>query len=408
MTSRRNLIKSLSLLPLAGVLKPDFLVKKNAASKPTKAAKRDYFKELGVRTFINAAGTYTFMTGSLMREEVKDAYMATSYDFVNYHELQDKVGARLAELLKCEAATVTSGAAAAITLGTAGTLTGLDAEKAGMLPHLEGTGMKTEVIMQRKHAIEYAQAIENCGVKVVYVDTAKELEKAINKNTAMYYFVNFLNYEGEIQWQEVLDICQKNGVPTMIDCAADVPPVENLFRFQQMGFDMVCFSGGKGLRGPQSAGILMGKKKYIDAARLNAPPFGDTIGRGMKVNKEEIVGMLAAVEDFLSRDHEADWNLWEGQINLVQNAVKDFEGMTTEIKVPELANVVPTLHLNWDTSKIKISGDQLKEAMRNGHPSIEIAGGGKNTVSITTWMLKPGQERVVASRLNEILTQKIT
>ncbi len=224
----------------------------------------------------------------------------------------------------------------------------------------------------------------------------------------MYYFVNFLNYEGEIQWQEVLDICQKNGVPTMIDCAADVPPVENLFRFQQMGFDMVCFSGGKGLRGPQSAGILMGKKKYIDAARLNAPPFGDTIGRGMKVNKEEIVGMLAAVEDFLSRDHEADWNLWEGQINLVQNAVKDFEGMTTEIKVPELANVVPTLHLNWDTSKIKISGDQLKEAMRNGHPSIEIAGGGKNTVSITTWMLKPGQERVVASRLNEILTQKIT
>ena len=334
--------------------------------------------------------------------------MATSYDFVNYHELQDKVGARLAELLKCEAATVTSGAAAAITLGTAGTLTGLDAEKAGMLPHLEGTGMKTEVIMQRKHAIEYAQAIENCGVKVVYVDTAKELEKAINKNTAMYYFVNFLNYEGEIQWQEVLDICQKNGVPTMIDCAADVPPVENLFRFQQMGFDMVCFSGGKGLRGPQSAGILMGKKKYIDAARLNAPPFGDTIGRGMKVNKEEIVGMLAAVEDFLSRDHEADWNLWEGQINLVQNAVKDFEGMTTEIKVPELANVVPTLHLNWDTSKIKISGDQLKEAMRNGHPSIEIAGGGKNTVSITTWMLKPGQERVVASRLNEILTQKIT
>ena len=125
-----------------------------------------------------------------------------------------------------------------------------------------GTGMKTEVIMQRKHAIEYAQALENCGVKVVYIDTAKELEKAINKKTAMYYFVNFLNYEGEIQWQEVLDICQKHGVPTMIDCAADVPPVENLFRFQKMGFDMVCFSGGKGLRGPQSAGILMGKKKY--------------------------------------------------------------------------------------------------------------------------------------------------
>ena len=169
---------------------------------------------------------------------------------------------------------------------------------------------------------------------------------------------------------------------------------------------MVCFSGGKGLRGPQSAGILMGKKKYIDAARLNAPPFGETIGRGMKVNKEEIVGMLVAIEDFLQRDHEKDWQLWEGQINLINDSVKDIPGMKTEIKVPLLANVVPTLHLMWDTSKIKISGDGLKEEMRNGHPSIEIAGGGKNSVSITTWMLKPGQERIVAQRLSQILNQK--
>ncbi|WP_111308330.1 aminotransferase class V-fold PLP-dependent enzyme [Confluentibacter sediminis] len=412
MGTRRKLLKQLAVLPVAVAVLPknvmDFLVEpaENEYNVEANAVNRDYFKELGVRTFINAAGTYTFMTGSLMRPEVVEAIRNTSDDFVNLNELQDKVGARIAELLECEAATVTSGAASAITLGTAGTLTGTDPKKAALLPHIEGTGLKSEVIMQRKHAIEYAHAIEVSGVKVVYVDTKEELEKAINKNTAMYYFVNFLNYEGEIQWAEVLEICQKHGIPTMIDCAADVPPVENLFKYQKMGFDMVCFSGGKGLRGPQSAGVLLGKKKYIDAARLNAPPFGETVGRGMKVNKEEIVGMLVAIEDFLNRDHKKDWELWENQINHIKASVDPIIGLNSKTVVPELANVVPTLHLDWDNKKVKITGDELKEALRKGHPSIEIAGGGKNSVSITTWMLKPGQERIVASRLFEILNKK--
>lgn len=410
MIDRRKVLKQLAVLPVAGSLVPNSIfsdIDQSSDKESVNYYKRDYFKELGVRTFINAAGTYTFMTGSLMRPEVVEAISITSDDFVNLNELQDKVGARIAELLECEAATVTSGAASAISLGTAGSITGTDPKNAALLPHLKNTGLKSEVIMQRKHAIEYAHAIEVSGAKVIYVDTKEELERAINKNTAMYYFVNFLNYEGQIQWDEVLEICQRHNVPTMIDCAADVPPVENLFKYQKMGFDMVCFSGGKGLRGPQSAGVLLGKKKYIDAARLNAPPFGETIGRGMKVNKEEIVGMLVAIEDFLNRDHKKDWELLENQIEHIKDSVSQFATVKTKVVVPELANVVPTLHLEWNNEILKITGDQLKEEMRNGHPSIEIAGGGPNSVSITTWMLKTGQERIVASRLSEIFNKKI-
>ncbi|MBC9796812.1 aminotransferase class V-fold PLP-dependent enzyme [Sinomicrobium weinanense] len=408
MISRRRLIQQLSALPLMGGLMSFDLAGASRLIQPgaTTPATRNYFQELGIRTFINAAGTYTSMTGSLMTDEVKQAYLETSEDFVDIDELQDKVGERIASLLGCEAATVTSGASSAITLGTAGVLTGTDPEKAKKLPHLQGTGMKTEVIMQRKHYIDYAHAMENCGVKIVYVDTKDELKKAINRNTAMYYFVNFLNYEGQIQWEDVLEVCQAHKIPTMIDCAADAPPAESLSKYTDMGFDMVCFSGGKGLRGPQSAGVLLGKKKYIEAARVSAPPRANTVGRGMKVNKEEIVAMMVAIESYLKRDHKKDWALWENQVNLIKKGVDDIPGLKAKIDVPVLANVVPTLNLSWNTKQVKISGDQLKEEMRKGHPSIEIAGGGKNSVSITTWMLKPGQERIVASRLSEILHQK--
>lgn len=400
MISRRNILKGMTFLPFTGTLLAGSSLRSVAAPV---APFRDYFKELGVRTFINAAGTYTKMTGSLMTPEVLEAYQYATKDYVMLDELQDRVGERIASLLGCEAATVTSGAASAITLGTAGVLTGADPEKAAQLPHLEETGMKTEVIMQKAHTIDYAHAIQNCGVKIVYVETLEELEKAINKNTAMYYFVNFLNYEGKIQWKEVLDVCQKHNIPTMIDCAADVPPAENLSKYTDMGFDMVCFSGGKGLRGPQSAGVLLGKKKYIEAARVSAPPRGNTIGRGMKVNKEEILAMMVAIESYLTRDHEKEWKMWEGQIAHINDTIKSINGITARVDVPVLANHVPTLNISWDRKKIKSSGDDVKEVLRQGHPSIEIAGGGENSVSITTWMLVPGEERIVANRLKEVL-----
>jgi L-seryl-tRNA(Ser) seleniumtransferase len=398
MITRRVLLKKLAGIPLVGGWFGAGLINHH----PVIAApqRRDYFKELGVRTFINAAGTYTFMTGSLMRPEVLEAYNYATNEYVLLDELQDKVGERIASLLHCEAATITAGAASAITLGTAGILTGMDEKKVIQLPDL--TGMKSEVIIQKSHRIGYDHAIRNCGVKLVEVVTKKELEKAINEKTALMWFFNGNNFVGEIKDQEFVEIAMKHNIPTFNDCAADVPPVENLWKYTDMGFDLVTFSGGKGLRGPQSAGLLTGKKKYIDAARLHAPPRGNTVGRGMKVNKEEVLGMLATIESYLTRDHQKDWDLWEMQIETIFNAVSDIPGVKPEKHVPKVANHVPSLRLSWDQDKINLTADELRQKLRDGHPSIETVGG-KDAVGITTWMMQPGQERIVASRIKEIL-----
>ena len=398
MITRRTLLKRLAGLPLVG----GFFGAGIFANSLTSAypVRRDYFKELGVRTFINAAGTYTFMTGSLMRPEVLEAYNYATNEYVLLDDLQDKVGQRIASLLHCEAATITAGAASAITLGTAAILTGMDEEKVIQLPDLQG--MKSEVIIQKSHWIGYAHAIRNCGVKLVEVITKKELERAINEKTAMMWFFNGNNYVGEIRDEEFVEIAKKHGIPTFNDCAADVPPVENLWKYTDMGFDLVAFSGGKGLRGPQSAGLLLGKKEYIEAARLHAPPRGNTIGRGMKVNKEEVLGMLATVETYLSHDHESDWALWEKQINTIHDAVVSIPGVKPEIHVPEVANHVPSLRISLDPDGINITPDEVRQKLREGHPSIETVGGA-DSVGITTWMMQPGQERIVASRIKEIL-----
>ncbi len=274
MVTRRNLLRNLASLPLVGGLFGTGVLASTPV--PIPGIRRDYFKELGVRTFINAAGTYTFMTGCLMHPEVIDAYNYATNEYVNLDDLQDKVGERIAQLLHCEAATVTSGAASAITLGTAGVLAGSDQEKVVQIPDL--TGMKSEVIFQKSHRIGYAHAIRNCGVKIVEVVTQKELEKAINEKTAMMWFFNGNNYVGEIDDKTFVEIAMKNGIPTFNDCAADVPPVENLWKYTDMGFDMVAFSGGKGLRGPQSTGLLLGKKKYIEANLVINPVFYSVTG----------------------------------------------------------------------------------------------------------------------------------
>jgi L-seryl-tRNA(Ser) seleniumtransferase len=238
------------------------------------------------------------------------------------------------------------------------------------------------------------------------VETRKELEKAINEKTAMMWFFNGNNYVGEIDDKTFVEIAMKHGIPTFNDCAADVPPVENLWKYTDMGFDMVAFSGGKGLRGPQSTGLLLGKKKYIDAARLHAPPRGNTIGRGMKVNKEEVLGMLVTIESYLSRDHEADWALWEMQIQTIHDAVADIQGVVPEIHVPKVANHVPSLNISMNPEKTQWTPDQVRQKLREGHPSIETVGG-KDSIGITTWMMQPGQERIVASRLREILLSEV-
>lgn len=401
MARRRDLLKGLMTLPLAGAVGGS----QAFATPPAGELPRDYFKELGLRTFINAAGTYTMLTASLMDPEVLKAINYAATQYVRLDELQEKVGARIAELVKCESAMVTAGAASAITLGTAAVVTGGDPKKAAMIPN-DLTGMKSEVIIQKSHRVGYDHAIRNCGVRLVEVETKKELESAINENTAMMWFYNNQNTIGKVRDEEFVAIGKKHGIPTFNDCAADVPPVENLWKYTQMGFDLVCFSGGKGIRGPQSAGLLLGRKDLIKAALRNAPPHGDTVGRGMKVNKEEVLGMLVALELFLNRDHEKQWKEWEKQTQLIHDAAVSVPGVKAEIHVPEIANHVPALRISWNNS-IKATPPEIREALRNGHPSIETMGG-KETIDITTWMMIPGEERIVAKRLKELLETAAT
>lgn len=402
MINRRKVLQSLAALPFAGSL---FGANSLSAHTNTAAVvsglRRDFFKELGLRTFINAAGTYTSMTGSLMPKEVIEAISYGANEYVNLDDLQDKVGERIAELLECEYATVSSGCFGAMSIGMAGILTGKDPKKVKQLPNTEG--MKNEVIIQESHTIGYAQALTNVGAKVVRVKTAKQLEKAITDKTCMLWFLNAHTDRGEIKWEEFVALGKKHNIPTFIDCAADVPPVENLFRFTKMGFDLVAFSGGKGLRGPQSAGLLLGKREFIEAARMHTPPRGETIGRGMKVNKEEVLGMLAALELYLEKDHRKEWEMWESQIQLISDSAKSVVGVETEIHVPPYANHVPSLRIRWDEKKVKITPNEVRKQLTEGHPSIQTVGDSKS-VGMTTWMMVPGQERIVAKRVKEILS----
>ena len=404
--NRRKVLKSLAALPFLGSMwrVQGSALPESLTSIETLGATvtRDYFKELGLRTFINAAGTYTSMTGCLMPKEVSDAIVYGTSDYVNLDDLQDKVGERIAELVECEYATVTSGCFGAMSIAMAGVLCGNDASKVKQLPNTEGWA--NEVIIQEGHQIGYSQALTNVGAKIITVKTAKEMKAAISDKTAMLWYLNANTENGEVKWEEFLAIAKKYNIPTMIDCAADVPPVENLFRFTKMGFDMVTFSGGKGLSGPQSAGLLLGKRKYVEAARMHTPPRGETIGRGMKVNKEEVLGMLVALELYLGKDHDAEWKMWEYQIQLISDAALSVNGVETEIHVPPHANHVPSLRISWNEKKVKISPPDFRKELMEGHPSIQTVGG-SDSVGITTWMMQPGQERIVAKRVKEILTK---
>lgn len=404
MATRRKLLKTLSMLPLAGsLLGTEWLHGQSQSISNTvlEPGARNFFKELGLRTFINAAGTYTSMTGSLMHKEVTSAISYGATEYVNLDELHDKVGERIAELLGCEYATVSSGAFGAMTIGVAGVMAGMDNKKVTQLPDV--TGLKHEVIVQESHNIGYTHALINAGAKIINVKNTKELEKAINDKTAMLWFLNASTDIGTIKHEEFVALGKKHGIPTFVDCAADVPPVENLFKFTKLGYDLVCFSGGKGIRGPQSAGLLLGKRKYIEAARLHTPPRGTTIGRGMKVNKEEVLGMLVALELYLQRDHAKEWKMWENQIKLISDSAKSVKGVDTEIHVPPHANHVPSLKVRWDQNIIKMTPTEARAKLKNGHPSIETVGSDKE-IGITTWMMEPGQERIVARRLKEVLS----
>lgn len=399
MPNRRKFLQTLSSLPIVGGM---FGTTTIAAPNG-----RDYFKELGVGTFINAAGTYTMFTASLMRPEVMEAINYSSKHFVSLNELHDAVGKRIAELVQSEAAMVTSGAASALTLGTAAILTGKNPEFIKNLPDL--TGMKSEVIIQKTHRVGYDHAIRNCGVKMIEVETVEELENAINDKTALMFFLNDAEPKGQIKSEQYVALAKKHNLPTLIDCAADVPPTENLWKHTKLGFDLVAFSGGKGIRGPQSSGLLLGRKALIEAARMSAPPNGDTIGRGMKVNKEELLGMMIALEAFIKRDAEAEWKEWERRAKVVTASVMGVKSVTTEIYVPPIANHVPTVRIKWEKAALKLTADEVRKQLRAGKPALEIvpssspAADAIQEISIGVWQLQPGEVEVVAKRLKEVI-----
>lgn len=392
MANRRKFLQGTIAAPLAGTA---FSV--SAAS----AGKRDYFKELGVQPIINAAGTYTAFTASLMLPEVMEAINYASKSYCRLNELHDAVGKRIASLLQAEAAMVSAGAASALTLGTAACLTGSDRKKIQQIPDL--AGMKTEVLIQKSHRFGYDRAIRNTGVKMVEFENAEEARRLAGPQTAMMLFFNDANSKGKVQAAEFAQLGKELNVPTMIDCAADCFPVENMTKYNKLGYSLVIFSGGKGLRGPQSAGILMGRKDLIEAARMNASPNGDAIGRGMKVNKEELLGMLAAIEVFMSKDHEAEFKEWDRRIKVLSDSVSAFPSVKTAIHVPEVANHVPHLKITWDQAQLKISYADVAKRLREGTPSIEVTPGQSDALTIGVWMLQPGEDRIVARRIREVL-----
>jgi L-seryl-tRNA(Ser) seleniumtransferase len=400
---RRDLIKYLSVAPIAGAAIGTGVPFQALAGTAAKGAKRDVIKELGLRTFINAAGTYTTMTASLMHDEVVDTIQSASNHFVMINEVQDKVGEKIAAMCHAEAAMVTAGCWSALVLGTAGVLTRMDREKVALLPNLSSFE-KTEVIVQKSHNIGYVHALTNTGIVPVEVETAEEMERAITSKTAMMWFLNSSGPMGQIKHEEFVAIGKKHNIPTMIDMAADVPPVENLWKYNDLGFDLVCVSGGKAICGPQSAGILMGKKDLIAAARLNGPPNGGNLGRGMKVNKEEILGMYVALEKYINTDHAAEWKMWEGRVATIIQAVSKVKGVSTEIFVPPVANHTPSLKISWDQSKVKTTPKDLLKNLQDGTPSVEVMIG-PDAINITVFMLQHGEDKIVAKRVQEELAK---
>lgn len=402
MVSRRKMLKLLAGLPLVGGYAAGELIRKPSGARLERPTyRRDFFTELGVRPFINARGTITRLSGSLMRPEVIEALNYASQQFVNLDELQDRVGERIASLLGSEAAMVTAGAASAMTLGTAACITGKDMNKIRLLPNLEGP--PREVIIQRTHRFSYDHAVRNTGVKLVEVDGPEEMQRAMSNRTVMMLFFNAAR-EHSVSHEQFVEIGKRNRVPTMNDAAADVPPVGNLFKYIEMGFDLVAFSGGKAIRGPQSAGLLYGRRDLIEAAKLNNNPNADSIGRGMKVNKEEILAMMVALEEYLKRDHDADWQEWESRVERIADSVRDLPSVRLETYIPPVANHVPHLRIEWDASRIRISPEEVREALRYGHPSIE-AHGGRESLNVSVFMLQPEEVRIVGRRIREILQQ---
>jgi L-seryl-tRNA(Ser) seleniumtransferase len=416
-SSRRDFFaRSSKLLAVGGLAGQAASLKASRAPNQPADEGEDYYDKLGVTKIINAAGTYTILTASTMPPPVQAAVARAAKQPVRLIELQQKAGEYLAKRLRCEAALVSAGAASALTLGTAACVTVANRQSAPHDMPTEMANMKNEVIVQKAHRYDYDHALLNCGIRFVEVETLAQYEAAFTDRSVMAHFFNAAE-QGQISREDWIRIAHKHGVPCFNDAAADVPPISNLWNYTQMGFDLVTFSGGKGIRGPQNAGLLLGRKDLIAAAALNNNPNDDVVGRGMKVAKEQIVGMVAAVDWFVNQSEETMQSEFRQRADRIAAHLRKIPTLQSQIVVPPVANQVPHLLLRYDQQRVKISPLEVKEQLRHGTPSIELnpntgsphATAGLptdvNTIVVGVWMLEPGEDMIVAKRLHEVLTK---
>lgn len=372
------------------------------------------YERIGVRPLINARGTWTYLSGSLVLPEVRVAMEAASKQFVDLFELQAGVGKRLAELSGAESGMVTSGSAGAMAAATAACIAGSNPENIWHLP--DTTGLKNEVVMLGGRSA-FDSAIRLVGAKLVIAERLEDLPSSINSQTAMVYTT-----WRDDQLPKALAICRKANVPMLLDDAAGIPPFDNLSRYAKIGVDLYCFSGGKGMRGPQCAGILLGRKQLIDAALKNYNPCEGSICRPMKVGKEEIMGMLAAVETWQHLDLNVLNREWRARVDRIAKLVETVSGVTTETYVPTEGNSYPTLRVQWNEQAFGLTVAQCDQALRIGEPRIEVLTNSnpslvsaveehkspkhvapKDVLEIVSMTLQDGEDLIVGRRLRDIL-----
>lgn len=413
-SSRRSFVKLLAAAPLLSQIAARD-VYAQAATAMGRDPRQNVYTRLGVKTVINCRGTWTYLSGSLEFPEVRAAQVEAAQHFVNVIDLQRAVGRRLSELTGAESGIVTSGAAGAMAAATAGCMAGTDDKNIWQLP--DTTGLKHEVIMVGGRSA-FDSAIRLTGAKLILTYSPEELVNAINENTAMIYTTDL----GD-KLAKVLAISKDHKVPMLLDDAAGIPPADNAKLYARMGIDMYCFSGGKGLRGPQCSGLLLGRKDLIEAALLNCSPREGAVCRPMKVGKEEIIGCLTALETWLNLDEKKLYAEWNGRIDRIRKLVETVPGIKTGTFVPDDGNRYPTLKISWDQTAWGYTISDLVKELRAGDPVIEVLGAdnpslvtavregkpnpkerkGPDHIELVSMTIKPGEEMIVGQRLRAIL-----
>jgi uncharacterized pyridoxal phosphate-dependent enzyme len=414
--SRRSFVRLLAAAPLLSQIAARNLYAQ-AASAIGKDPRQNVYTRLGVKTVINGRGTWTYLSGSLEFPEVRQAQLEAADYFVNMLDLQRAVGRRLSELTGAESGIITSGSAGAMAAATAACMAGSDDKYIWQLP--DTTGLKHEVIMVGGRSA-FDSAIRLTGAKLVLTYSPEELAQAINENTAMIYTTDL----GE-KLQRVVEIAKEHKIPMLLDDAAGIPPADNAKLYARMGIDLYCFSGGKGLCGPQCSGLLLGRKDLIEAALLNSSPREGAVCRPMKVGKEEVIGCLTALETWLKIDEKKLYDEWNGRIDRIRKLVETVPGVKTDTYVPDDGNRYPTLRISWDQQAWRYSISDCVEELRAGDPVIEVLGADNpslvravregnpnptrkerkapNHIEVVSMTIKPGEEIVVGQRLRSIL-----